>query len=957
MVKKILKWFVVFCFSMGIFVGIYSFTVIADTPKINPDHIYDYLPESSVLLDDQGNEIDSIYMGDGNRVNIKYEDMPENLVNAVVAIEDKTFWKHHGFNFMRILGAIKESILDGGNISGTSTITQQLARNVYLAESKSSYSIDRKISEAYYSIVLEKNMSKEQIMEAYLNTIYLGNNSFGVEMAAKSYFNKSAKDLDLIECVSLASLPKAPDAYALIKKRDAAAGDAGLGKDQPILLKTNDYIYYYNGGASEARRKTTLKFMEDQNLINESDKNKALEDNLLAHIKLDASSASSATSYFTDYIISTVINDYAEKYGCTTQEAKEKLYSGGLKIHTTLNSKAQNAIEEEFANDANFPANTDVRYDSQKNIIDSAGNIMLYDYDNYFDSNGMFTLHDDEFTTRDGDLVLYKGKRLNFYNTAYNGVTEYNIEFKNMYEYKNNSIYSIEGGVITVPREYKSLDNDGNLVISKDFFTSTTVKNNPNMFKKSGSTYSIDKSGYSLRNSVRQPQAAMVITDYRTGQLKAMVGGRETIGKMLYNRAINPRQPGSSIKPLSVYSAALQQGQEAASSGSKMNFTEYDSNTKSKYYGDYWTASSGINDEPIKMNGSDWPKNWYPGYKGLMTMRHAVEQSVNTAAVRVYQQVGDSYIVDQLKKFGITSIETEGSNNDMNPSALALGGMTRGISPMEMSAAFGVFPNGGVLKETTVYTSVENKKGEVLLKSESKETKVLDKGVSFIMQDILKSTVNNGIAARAKVPGQVTCGKTGTTSNSMDIWFSGFTPQYSAALWIGNDVNITIDATSDAVASLWSRIMTKATAGMGGSLLSQPSNVVRLDGEYYISGTQKGRQFMPGMSQDNVEDKDKDKDKDKDANKNPDENKDSVEPETPETPDGDGDEVSPDQKPDEGGNKPTPETPKPPKPSKPSKPSPDGGNNKPKPNKPAAVSYISYNCTLDDINIKIEIAG
>ena len=918
MIKKILKWFLVFCFSMGIFLGIYSFTVIADTPKINPDNIYDYLSESSVLLDDQGNEIDSIYIGDGNRTNIKYEEMPEDLINAVVAIEDKTFWKHHGFNFTRILGAIKETLVDGGNISGTSTITQQLARNVYLSESKSTYSLNRKISEAYYAIVLEHNLSKEEIIEAYLNTIYLGNNSFGVEMAASSYFNKDAKDLDLIECVALASLPKAPDGYALVKKREASAGDTGLSKEQPILLKNNDYIYYFNGEASKPRREMTLKLMVEQGYITEAERTKALDDNLLAHIKLNASSTSSATSYFTDYIISEIIKDLVEKYNCTKEEAREKLYSGGLKIHTTLNSQAQNAIESEFANNSNFPSNTDVRYDSNHNILDSSGNIMLYNYDNFFDENGTFTLKNDEFTMKDGNLVLFKGKRLNFYNTAYNGETEYNIEFKNMYEYKNNAIYSIEGGIITVPKEYKSMDDQGNLVISSKFFTDESRKNHPDMFAKSGNTYTVDKSSYTLRNSTRQPQAAMVITDYRTGQLKAMVGGRETIGKMLYNRAINPRQPGSSIKPLSVYSSALQQGKEAVDKGSKMSFRKTDKDAKIEYYGDYWTASSGINDEPIKMNGKDWPKNWYEGYKGLMTMRHAVEQSVNTAAVRVYQQVGSSYIANQLEKFGITTVEKSGSTNDMNPSALALGGMTRGISPLEMSAAFGVFPNGGVLKETIVYTSVEDKNGEVILEPKSEETKVLDRGVAFVMQDILKSTVNNGIAARAKVPGQPTCGKTGTTSNSMDIWFSGFTPQYSAALWIGNDVNITINATSDAVASLWSKIMTKATAGMGGSLLSQPSNVVRVDGEFYVSGTQKGRTFEPGMTEDKMKKEEEKKKKEEEEKKKKEEEEKKKKEEE-------------EKKKDE---EPTPNEPEKPEPPEPDIPTPDPGDDENKPTPP-----------------------
>ena len=164
MVKKVLKWVVMFGIAMCVFVWIYAFTVIANTPKIDPDNIYDYLPESSVLLEDQGEVIESLYLDGSNRTNISYDEMPEDLINAVVAIEDKTFWKHHGFNITRIFGAIKESLTSGGGISGTSTITQQLARNVYLSETKSVRSLSRKISEAYYTVILEANITKEEIM-------------------------------------------------------------------------------------------------------------------------------------------------------------------------------------------------------------------------------------------------------------------------------------------------------------------------------------------------------------------------------------------------------------------------------------------------------------------------------------------------------------------------------------------------------------------------------------------------------------------------------------------------------------------------------------------------------------------------------------------------------------------------------------------------------------------------
>ncbi len=849
MIKKIFKGFLGICVAMAVFVAIYGFTVIANTPKIDPDNIYDYLSESSVLLDDEGNEIESIYLDSGNRTNIDYKDMPEDLVNAVVAIEDKTFWKHHGFNFWRMMGAVKNSIFSGDSISGTSTITQQLARNVYLSETKSVRSLARKISEAYYTVIIEKNMTKKEIMEAYLNTIYLGNNAYGIESAAKAYFNKDAKDLDLAECAALAALPKAPDSYALVKKKDASEGTTGLSKSQVVIYENADYIYYYNGDVSKNRRETTLKFMKEQGYITAKEQKAALKVNLAKRLDVSASGASSGTSYFVDYMIDELAEDLMDKYNYTKAEAREKIYSGGLTIQTTLNKKAQNAIEEEFAKSSNFPSVSNIRYDSNGNILNEGGSITLYKYGNYFNDNGDFVLNENEYKVKDGNIVLLKGKRLNFYKTTVNGTTDYSVEFKNLYQFKEGVFYSIEGGVINIPQKYKSLDNDGNLVIDKSFFDDESIKQKtPEFLKKSGSNYVVPKTCYTLRSSVRQPQAAMVITDYTNGQIKAMVGGRDVTGRKLYNRAINPRQPGSAIKPLSVYSAALQKGKEDYDDNNKKNFKNYSDGENVKYYGDYWTASSGINDKPINLNGTSWPKNFYSGYKGEMTMRKGIEQSVNTVAVRIFRQLGADYSLKQLKKFGITSVVEEGNTNDLNASALALGGMTKGISPLEMSAAFGTIPNKGVRVDSVSYTSVKDKKGDTILKSKSKETKVLDEGVAFITQDMLRTTVTNGLAGKAQVSGQTTGGKTGTTTDVMDIWFCGFTPQYSAAIWIGNDINIEINANSGLAASLWSKIMTKATSGMSGSLPSAPSNVTRKNGEYFISGTENGVTFNSSMS-------------------------------------------------------------------------------------------------------------
>lgn len=190
------------------------------------------------------------------------------------------------------------------------------------------------------------------------------------------------------------------------------------------------------------------------------------------------------------------------------------------------------------------------------------------------------------------------------------------------------------------------------------------------------------------------------------------------------------------------------------------------------------------------------------------------------------------------KKFGITSVVETGSSNDRNAAALALGGMVNGISPLEMASAYGTFPNTGQHVDYTGYTKVTDKNGNTILENDKKTTAVMSEGVAFIMTDILRTTVVNGVARDAALD-KPTAGKTGTTSDNYDAWFCGFTPQYSAACWIGNDVNIELNEGSSAAAKLWKKVMTSATAGQSGSFPVKPSTVIESGGEYYINGTKK----------------------------------------------------------------------------------------------------------------------
>ena len=694
----------------GIAGGAYAAITIAHADTIHPEQIYNTLEVSTHIYDDKGNLTDDIYLSE-NREIAKYEELPENLKNAFIAIEDKTFWTHKGFNFKRIFGAIWNSVSGGGEISGTSTITQQLARNIFLPEEKSVRSIKRKIIEMYYAHEIEETLSKEEILAAYLNTIYLGYGCYGVDTAAKKYFGTEVEDLTLEECAALASLPQAPGVYELL-----------MTEDDEAETTTKVEKGLYANDISRSRRYLVLDLMAEQGYITKEEA-EAAKKPLEEFINPGGASMSSSSS-FKDYLLDTVKHDLMEQYSLSEEQAEKLIYTKGLNIYSTLDSQAQKVITKEFKKKENFPS-----------------------------------------------------------------------------------------------------------AVSDD----------------------------------AKVEAAMVIVKVGTGEIKAMAGTRSVKGEKLFNRAVSPRQPGSSIKPLAVYAPALQKSYEYQKDGKLFKFkdTGYDSQGKSMW-GNYITASSGVKDEPMKVKGKTWPKNFSRTYSGYRTFRQAIQQSINTCAVKILAQIGTDYSMEMVKKFGISTAidDTNEPYNDVNLAALGLGAMTEGVTPLDMALAYAVFPNGGVRNSGICYTKVTDSDGKVLLEGKSEETRVLNEGVAYIMTDVLQTVVSDGIAFDAAIPGEKVGGKTGTTDETWDIWFDGFTPKYAAALWIGTDNNIELNTTSSTAAKLWGKIMSKVKRAKGGEYKSRPDNVIIKNGEYYTTGTQ------PPDPPPEKKDKDKDKDK-KDGAANP----------------------------------------------------------------------------------------
>ena len=810
---------------------IYALGCITLAPHIDPKDIYASVDTSSMIYDDEGKEIDSVFYTQNRKV-VKYNEMPEDLINSFVAIEDKTFWKHHGFNWTRMFGAVLSSFGGGGRISGTSTITQQLARNVYLSDIKSVRSIRRKIVEMYYASKIERTLSKEEIVEAYLNSIYLGYGCYGVDAAARTYFSKEVKDLDLVECAALAALPQAPEDYALLKY----VGDGYQpGEDAQIVQKEPDTIV--TNDTARKRRDLTLGLMKDQGYIDESEYNEAADQSLNNFINPTITSGNGNYSYFHEYIVDTVINDLMEQYGMEYADAERMVYTKGLNIYSTMDSTAQNVIAEEFKDPSNFPTVSAINNtDEDGNMLNNDGQIALYNFEHYFDEEGNFTLGPDSVTINsDGSVTIKKEKDLYIYETQVDGGVDYSLEFKNFYVVEDDQLYSIQGGYINVPSVYKSLDSNGDLVISADYFNDY----NGDMVRD-GDSLIITPGAYSLATKTIQPQAAMTVVGVGTGEVKAMVGGRSFKGQKLLNRSLNARQPGSSIKPLSVYGCALQKSFELEAKGQKWTYTDFDIDDQgAKGWGDYVTVHTSIEDEVTHIDGKDWPENVTKSYSGANTFKTAIQQSINTCAVKLLLQIGPDFAIQQLKKFGITTVVDDESQyaNDVNPAALALGAMCQGVEPLEMALAYAAFPGKGKLNSPICYTKVVDRTGKTILEGKSQQTEAINEGVAFIMTDVLQSVVranNYGISEVSHG------GKTGTTNDKYDIWFDGFTPSYAAALWIGTDQNVEMSDRSYVAARLWGKIIGQIPKACTGEYPEQPSNVIQQYGEYFTDGTETG---------------------------------------------------------------------------------------------------------------------
>ena len=297
-------------------------------------------------------------------------------------------------------------------------------------------------------------------------------------------------------------------------------------------------------------------------------------------------------------------------------------------------------------------------------------------------------------------------------------------------------------------------------------------------------------------------QSAIIVADHNSGKLKAIVGGRgEKTDNRVLNRATqSKRQPGSTIKPIAVYAPALEEN--------VINLTTY------------------IDNAPIKIG--EWePQNANGKFSGPVPVKTAVAWSYNMPAIRTLQAVGIDVAFEYLKdKMHISSLVEKGAYSDKNPS-LALGGVTHGITPLEMSTAYSCIANGGMYIEPISYTKICTKDGELVFENKPKKNRVFSEETAFLMQELLKNVVSYGTAGGNRISGMDTCGKTGTTDDNKDKWFIGFTPYYCSTVWVGYDKPKVIGAGTELAVGIWRKVMTEIHKDLKSDSFDKPDGIIK----------------------------------------------------------------------------------------------------------------------------------
>lgn len=695
------------------------------------------LPDVSALKDAELQVPLKIYTRDGQllgqfgearRTPLSIDQIPPQLINAVVATEDQRFFEHNGIDIYGLSRATGELLITGTKAQGGSTITMQVARNFYLSRQKT---FGRKFNEILLALKIDRELSKQKILELYLNKIYLGKRAYGVAAAAEVYYGKPLNQLTLSELALIGGLPKAPSTI------------------NPIA----------NPVAAKARRDHVLARMLSQGYINQ----RAYQAAIAAPIT--AGYHAQPVAIPAPYVAEMVRNLMLSSFG-------DKSYTGGYQVYTTIDSQMQ------------LDANQAIR-------------MGLLAYDKRHGYRGA-----------EQNLGPLKANSLSEWQESLQGYPAINgLQAAAVIEVNTKTVNAIlvNGKRITIP--WAGL--------------SWARRKSATDLVKVGDIIRVEPQGNTWQLSqVPAAQSAIVALNPNNGAIEALVGGFDYESSS-FNRVIQAeRQPGSGFKPF-VWAAALNK-----------NFT----------------LATLVDDEPLVFytGGKVWkPQDDDHEFWGPTTLRKGLVWSRNLVSIRILQAIGIPYAVDYISKFGF---DPQKIPHDLT---MALG--TGTVTPLELATGYTVFANGGYKVTPFLINQVVDAQGKTIYQADPKVActdcgdtldsvtathyapRILSPQIAYLMTSAMQGVIQQGTGAGARVLGRNDlAGKTGTTSDHIDAWFTGFNSDLVTSVWVGFDDPASLhEFGAQAAVPIWVDFMRQALAGKPEHTMSQPAGItaVKIDSQ------------------------------------------------------------------------------------------------------------------------------
>lgn len=693
-------------------------------------------------------------------------DMPETIKNAFIAAEDADFYDHRGVNPVTILRAFLRNLQAGATVQGGSTITQQVAKAILLSPERS---YARKIREMLLAFQIERSLTKEEILNLYLNHIYLGEGAYGVEAASRVFFGKGAKELGFEEAAILAGLPRAPS-------RDNPIANPELAKRRQLyvlrrLLETGK-----------------ISREEHANLVTKG-----------VPVKVGRPRDRSETPYFTEHVRRYIQTKYGDK----------AFYEGGLRVYTTMNLNQQLAaqaaittglkdldkriglrkpsrtLKDEAETQEFFRRQHETLVDEhyEHRVLNDKGELqaavgMSEPTPLKMGRNYPAVLVKKE-SGKDRALVVQVGNRRGIIRPEdLRWVTEANGEEVYKEKLYRNPFTELKVGDVLTVRGKKLGDHKTALTAADEWF----LEQEPLV------------------------QGALLSKRIPDGAIQTLVGGYDFyVTRSEFNRATQAiRQPGSTFKPF-IFGAALEAG---------------------------LTPSTIIVDAPIVYRNRDeeseiekiWrPDNYSERFYGDISLRSVLVRSLNVPTIKLLQHIGISKMIEYTRKLGITAKIQEDLSIALGSSAMSLEELMQGWS---------VYANRGQRLPQYFIRRVEDRAGNILEEhvSQPSET-VISEANAFLMTHMLKSVVDYGTGVAVKPLGRPVAGKTGTTNDFKDAWFLGYTPEIITGVWVGFDEDRPLgrnETGNRAAAPIWLEFMKKAVEGTEPKDFEMPASVVQV---------------------------------------------------------------------------------------------------------------------------------